>query len=79
MIYGLLKKMLSDFFAQKAMDEADKLWEERQYTQITRGYGNRQQFQKDSHTFCMKKYIYFFYDRKNFIVNILNYVGRLPA
>ncbi len=30
-----IKKMLSDFFAQKAMDEADKLWEERQYTQET--------------------------------------------
>ena len=30
-----IKKMLSDFFAQKAMDEADKLWEQRQYTQAT--------------------------------------------
>lgn len=28
-----IKKMLADFFANKAMDEADKLWEERQYTQ----------------------------------------------
>ena len=30
-----IKKMLSDFFAQKAMDEADQLWEQRQYTQTT--------------------------------------------
>lgn len=30
-----IKKMLTDFFAQKAMDEADKLWEQRQYTQAT--------------------------------------------
>ena len=30
-----IKKMLSDFFAQKAMDEADQLWEQRQYTQAT--------------------------------------------
>ncbi len=28
-----IKKMLTDFFANKAMDEADKIWEERQYTQ----------------------------------------------
>ena len=28
-----IKKMLADFFANKAMDEADKLWEEREYTQ----------------------------------------------
>ena len=30
-----IKKMLTDFFAKKAMDEADKLWEERNYTQAT--------------------------------------------
>ena len=30
-----IKKMLADFFAQKAMDEADKLWEQRQYSQAT--------------------------------------------
>ena len=30
-----IKKMLADYFAQKAMDEADALWEERQYTQTT--------------------------------------------
>ena len=30
-----IKKMFTDFFAQKAMDEADKLWEEREYTQAT--------------------------------------------
>ncbi len=30
-----IKKMLTDFFAQKAMDEADKLWDERQYSQRT--------------------------------------------
>ena len=30
-----IKKMLTTFFAKKAMDEADKLWEERQYTQYT--------------------------------------------
>jgi hypothetical protein len=30
-----IKKMLSDYFAKKAIDEADKLWDERAYTQDT--------------------------------------------
>ena len=28
-----IKKMLANYFAQKAMDEADKIWNERGYTQ----------------------------------------------
>lgn len=30
-----IRKMLADYFAQKVMDEADKLWDERSYTQDT--------------------------------------------
>lgn len=30
-----IKQMLSDFFAQKAIEEADRLWDERGYTQQT--------------------------------------------
>lgn len=30
-----IKKMLSNYFSQKAMDEADALWEKRAYTQDT--------------------------------------------
>ncbi len=30
-----IKKMLANYFAQKAMDEADKIWEERGYTHET--------------------------------------------
>jgi hypothetical protein len=30
-----IKILLSNYFAKKAMDEADRLWEERNYTQET--------------------------------------------
>ncbi len=30
-----IRKILADYFAQKVMDEADKLWDERGYTQDT--------------------------------------------
>lgn len=30
-----IKQMLSDYFAQRAIEEADRLWDERGYTQET--------------------------------------------
>ena len=31
----VIKKLLSDYFAKKAIEEADRLWDERGYTQET--------------------------------------------